>query len=58
VAKISGEEGRVEFQEEVLASQQKFFASAVAQKKSPFIKVVHGLTKYFNGDVANPSPKM
>jgi hypothetical protein len=28
------------------------FAFAVAQKKSPFIKVVLGLTKYFNGDVA------
>jgi hypothetical protein len=35
-----------------LASQQKFFSFAVTQKKSPFVKVVHGINKYFNGDVA------
>lgn len=50
---IGGDKDKVkEFQEEVVNTSHTIMAFAIAQKKSPVLKVVHGVTKYYNGDVA------
>ena len=48
----SGAEGTEEFTEEVLASTGKLLMFAVVEEGSPYISVVHGVTKYYNGAVA------
>ena len=49
----TGEKDKVkEFQEEILATQNTLLAFAVVQKKTPVLKMVHGISKYYNGDVA------
>lgn len=50
--KRSGEAGKNEYKEEALAYQQKFQAYAYMQDKTADIKILYGLGKYYNGDVA------
>eukprot|EP00956_Cyclotella_meneghiniana_P035464 scaffold115205_cov57-Cyclotella_meneghiniana.AAC.3 len=49
--KLSGEAGKMEYKEEAV-SQRRFQAYAYMQEKAADVKVVWGLGKYFNGDVA------
>ena len=48
----SGAAGTTEFTEEIVASTGKLSMFALVQEGTPYITVVHGVTKYYNGSVA------
>ena len=48
----SGAGGRNAFKEEIVSAVDKLQAFAVVEAGSPYVKVIHGVRKYYNGAVA------